>query len=81
MPYDENGNLTPLMLSDLIRQAQEALEKHGDMILWVETEESGYDDTERHSLPAQHAEVVFKPNLHGYWQGKDYDKAFTILGA
>lgn len=84
MAHDKDGNLWPLMLSELIAAAQETLAKHGDMPCWVTTADHGYDDTERHSVP-----IGYAPRMEtsgpwrdgGGWWHNGYKTAFVIHGS
>ena len=78
---DAEGNLKPLMLSDLVRIAQAALATHGDMPVGVETCEAGYEFNENHSMPVSDAPTVSAPRwIKSYWIGR-FTKAFTLDGA
>ena len=78
MAHDKDGNLLPLMLSDLIRVAQAALDAHGDVPVWVETCMPGYEHNEDHSLPVSDPPTVtYARSLSGYWEGK-YSQAFVL---
>jgi hypothetical protein len=81
VPCDKDGNLVPLMLSDLIRIAQAALTEHGDVPVWVETCVGGYEYNEEHSLPVSDPPMVTRArSLGAYWPGK-FSQAFVIEGA
>lgn len=81
MATDEDRNLKPLMLSDLVKIATAALEEHGDMPVGVETLVPGYEFNEEHSLPVSDAPSVRRPRwMDSYWQGR-FTKAFCIDGA
>jgi hypothetical protein len=83
MATDNEGNLKPLMLSELIIAAQKAIDIHGDMIVWVETMVAGYEYNEEHSLPVSDIPEVDNRNLakqNGYWQDNEYIKSFIIQG-
>ena len=81
MATDEHGNLKPLMLSDLLRAATEALKEHGDMPVGIETCVPGYEYNEEHSLPVSDTPTVGNPRwMDSYWRGK-FVKAFVIDGA
>jgi len=81
MAQDNDGNLTPLMLSDLIKIAQEAIKIHGDMPVGVETCVAGYDTNEEHSLPVSDTPNVTRPDwIKKYWIGK-FQMAFVLDGA
>jgi hypothetical protein len=57
------------MLSELVKIADETLRKDGDMIVWLETEESGYEHDEVHKLPGCGIEVVSRDlaKEHNWW--------------
>lgn len=81
MATDKDGNLKALMLSDLVRVAEKALKRYGDMPVGIETCVPGYEYNEAHSLPVSDAPTVGKPGwMNSYWIGK-FDKAFVIDGA
>jgi len=81
MATDEQGNLKPLMLSDLVRIATQAFKEHGDMPVGVETCVARYEYNEEHSLPVSDTPTVGHPRWMGsYWIGK-FKKAFVIDGA
>ena len=84
MAIDKNGNLKPLMLSDLMRVAQEQFTLHGDMIVWVETVVAGYEHNEIHSCPVSNDPTVDcknKAKENSCWIDKEYKKSFVIEGA
>lgn len=81
MAHDKDGNLLPLMVSDLIRIAQAALDEHGDVPVWVETCVPGYEFNEEHSLPVSDPPTVTSArSLSSYWPGK-FSRAFVLDGA
>jgi hypothetical protein len=81
MAHDKDGNLLPLMLSELIRVAQEALATHGDMPVWVETCVVGSEYNEWHRLPVSDPPEVTVAHSHNrYWPGK-FPRAFVLDGA
>lgn len=80
MAHDKDGNLLPLMLSDLIRVAQAALQQHGDIPVWVQTTVAGYERDVCHSVPASDPpEVGRGRSMDRYWPGR-FDRAFVIDG-
>lgn len=78
--HDHEGNLAPLMLSELIKKSVDALARYGDMLVWLETSCHGYDDQERHSLPVTEIEVlpINKAKEHSYWHDEKYKDTFII---
>lgn len=81
MAHDKDGNLTPLMLSDLIRIAHAALAEHGDVPVWIETCVPGYEFNEEHSVPVSDAPTVIAArSLRSYWPGQ-FARAFVLEGA
>lgn len=81
MATDEDGNLKPLMLSDLVRIATETIKEHGDMPVGVETYAPGYEYNEEHSLPVSDEPGVRHLRwMRSYWVGR-FTKAFCIDGA
>lgn len=84
MAHDKDGNLWPLMLSELITAAQEALAEHGDMVVWVEASRHGYDDTEVTTVPVGYPPIVDCSNLSErkhYWPDRGYVKTFIVSGS
>ena len=84
MTHDKDGNLVPLMLSQLIATAQAALDTHGDMICWLEASDLGYDDTIEISVPLSTAPEVVNRNVaksRSYWLDQDFPKTFVISGS
>lgn len=82
MAQDDQGNLKPLMLSELIAIAQKALATHGDMPVGVCTCVPGYDDNEEHNLPVSDPPCVEHMRwMSSYWIDRNYKKAFSISGA
>jgi len=84
MAQDEQGNLKPLMLSELILIAQKSLLEYGDMIVWVETSEAGYEFNEEHSQPVSDPPEVIGGNIakkKSYWDNENYQNAFVISGS
>ena len=70
------------MLSELIANAQEALEKHGDMPVGVYTCEAGYAYNEEHSQPVSDPPTVERMDWQSsYWKDREYTHAFSISGA
>jgi hypothetical protein len=81
MAHDKDGNLLPMMLSDLIKDAQATLDEYGDMPVGLETCVSGYEFNEEHSLPASGPTTVISPRwLRSHWIGK-FQCAFVLDGA
>lgn len=81
MAYDKDGNLLPLMLSDLIRIAQAALDEHGDLPVWVETCVPRREFNEEHSLPVSDPPTVIHPlSLSSYWP-EQFSLAFVLNAA
>lgn len=79
--HDADGNLLPLMLSELIAHAQRSIAEHGDMPLWVTTQVLGYDDTVTHESPvAYDPDVVDGAISRNYWRDK-YAKFYRIFGS
>lgn len=80
MAHDKDGNLLPLMLSDLVKIAQEILTEHGDMPVSVITCVPGYEYNEEHNLPVSDKPSMTKPKwIKSYWPGQ-FVGAFTIEG-
>lgn len=80
MAFEADGSLKPLMLSDLIRVAQQALQEHGDMPVGVETCVIGYEYTADQSAPVSDEPTVSTPSwLDCYWIGR-FKQAFVLDG-
>jgi len=79
MARDEQGNLKPLMLSDLLKSAAEAMSEHGDMPVGIYTLTAGhFGRNEEYSGPASDIPKVANPRwMDEYWPGR-FDKAFVI---
>ena len=81
MSHDKEGNLLPMMLSELSKTVQEALDEHGDMPVGVETYVLGYSYNEDHRLPVSGPPEVISPSwLGSYWKG-EFKQAFVLYGA
>lgn len=79
-PAVEEGCIKPLLLSELVEQGQETIKKHGDMLVWVETSEPGYDDTIRQDAPAAFM-GAFHRNVDKWWgSGFQCERIFMITG-
>lgn len=78
--YD-NGNLKPLMLSDLIKVAQKAIEDHGDMPVGIEACIDFCGHNQYIGLPVSDDPCVSHPKwIGGYWDGA-YGSVFVLDGA
>ena len=73
MRKDDDGNMKPLMLSELVMSAQTALINFGDMVVWVKTMEPGYEYNERHSQPASDIPSVYPSDEAGVRYGNTGD--------
>ena len=81
MAHDKDGNLLPMMLSELIKVAQKVFDEQGDMPVGLETCVPGYEFNEEHSLPVSGPPTVTRPRwLDSYWIGK-FQRAFVLDGA
>ena len=80
--YEPDGSQRPLMLSELIENAQKALAKYGNMIVWVEVLEVG-EWNEVHSEPAEcypTVDIDYKAKQNACWSNRDYKNSFVIEG-
>lgn len=77
--HNADGSLRPMMLSELIQLAQNALKVRGDMHVWISATVRTYDDTTVENAPAESV-MVDESYLPGtYW--KDSGKlAFVLVG-
>lgn len=80
--HDAKGNLLPMMLSELIEAAQDALREHGDMLVWTEGCIPGYDDNQEYSVPVEQLRVD-RQNIarrSSYWIDDKLQNAFVLIG-
>lgn len=56
--YDKNGNLRPMMLSELKQLIDKAMDEHGDMIVWLEVDYFSGDHTLTEGGPAEMVSVM-----------------------
>ena len=77
--FDENGNLLPFMLSDLVTISQAALAKYGDMPVWVRASYLGYDDTIVTTAPVSEPPVVNNTNLSWLYGYQTWSEKYPIL--
>ena len=59
---DQDGNLMPRKVSELIADLQAILENHGDLIVWLKIDYLGYDDNESENAPLSDPPRVVKKN-------------------
>ena len=75
---DKEGNLCPLMLSNLIAIAQTALAKYGDMPVWVHASSFRHDDIITVVSPVSESPIVNETNLSRIYNYLDWAEKYRL---
>lgn len=83
--HDKEGNLKPLMLSELKQYIEKAIDEHGDMIVWLSIPNASdmCFHIDNFVSPAMHDIEIHKQNLSrkkSYWDNDKFENTFIIKG-